>query len=139
MFPVRPKALGRKRGGKAAQAQLRASTPERLTRKQNRELKAIAAAAAAAQWTIPDLRRLWAAAARRNVDASKQLLDLLSAHPRLRVVFASFRAKRNEARGLETKTLEWPAAEQVSMWAGAGRGKRVTVVSGGLPTLGKRR
>lgn len=88
------------------------------------------------------LFRLWLSARRRNSDAQTQLHQLLTAHPKIQQILKEFvdeheiivAAKLRKAKAPTNKAAP-TAWERMS-----GRATQwVSVISGGLPSLGKRR
>jgi hypothetical protein len=89
------------------------------------------------------LRDLWRAAKRGDPGASKRLVELSQAYPKAEALFRSFASER--ARRILAANGGYPnpvpKAKPLGAWekARAKASSWVSVVGGGLPSLGKRR
>lgn len=91
--------------------------------------------------TRGDLYELWKRARRRNVDAQKRLYGLLLANPELETVLCSFAGQRDAVLKLRADAFGKLESVAETEWEREMPRSRlwVSIVSGGLPGLGKRR
>lgn len=89
------------------------------------------------------LYKLWASARRRDASAQAQLHRLLQAHPEVEPTLRAFAAERDARIREDAAARSLPAKKPqvLGAWERNARkaGRWVGIVSGGLPTLGKRR
>lgn len=101
-------------------------------------------AANAARLTVRDLKVLWVAAWQKDFAAQVRVNQLLCEHPKLKTVFRAFDDEyrlnypRPTGRGKTISTAMREDALRPS-WDTVGQGGYVRTLSGGLPSLGKRR
>jgi hypothetical protein len=132
----------RERSMMAARPSPRSASAPPLMSKKERERANKAREALPKSMSRNALFRLWLSARRRNPDAQTELHRLLTAHPKIQHLLKVFVDEHKSIVTAKLRKANAPAAKTApTAWERmSGRATQwVSVISGGLPSLGKRR